>query len=478
MQSAHLGLGTDGYWMMELHELPATQLLALFASRELSPLEYYDHLLAHIERWEPSIGALYAFNPQRVRAQARASSERWSKGAPRGWLDGVPVTLKELIATQGDCIPQGSRASSLIAATADAPPAARMRESGAIILGKTTVPDFGMLSSGLSSFHGITRNPWDIRCNPGGSSSGAAAAAAAGYGPLHVGTDIGGSVRLPAGWCGLVGFKPTLGRIPIDPYYTGRCAGPMTRTVDDCALMMGYLAQPDARDATSLAAQALDWNLQAPSMQGLKIGLMLDPGCGFQPDNEVCEAVRQAARLFEANGAHVELIGPVMDRRLLDGLDDFWRARQLSQLQALSTEQRAKVLPYIEDWAAPAAKMSAVQAVEGFNQTFEIRRRCAAVFEDLDLVLSPTNQVSSFPAEWPSPGNDPRQPFEHIVFTVPWNMGEQPALSINCGFTSEGMPIGLQMIAPRFSDQWLLKCAKAYENWRGPIKHWPSAPPR
>lgn len=464
--------------MTDLHDLSAAQLLALFASAELSPLEYYDHLLAHIERWEPSINALYAFDPQRVLDQARASTERWSRGTPRGMLDGIPVTLKELIATEGDCIPQGSRATTLIAASADAPPAARLREAGAIILGKTTVPDFGMLSSGLSSFHGITRNPWDTTQNPGGSSSGAAAAAAAGYGPLHVGTDIGGSVRLPAGWCGLVGFKPTLGRIPIDPYYTGRCAGPMTRTVDDCALMMRYLALPDARDATSLPAHALDWNLQAPSMQGLRIGLMLDPGCGFQPEHEVCEAVRDAARLFEAHGAQVDLIGSLMDRQLLDGLDDFWRARQLSQLQSLSTAQRDNVLPYIQDWAAPAAGMSAVQAVEGFNQTFEIRRRCAQLFGNFDLLLSPTNQVSSFPAEWPSPGNDPRQPFEHIVFTLPWNMGEQPALSINCGFTSGGMPIGLQMVAPRFADQWLLQCAKAYEGWRGPIKHWPSAPPR
>ncbi|MFL1517536.1 amidase [Pseudomonas prosekii] len=464
--------------MSDLQDLSAAQLLAMYASRTLSPLEYYDHLLAHIERWEPSIAALYAFDPQRVLEQARASSERWSNGAPNGALDGVPVTLKELIATAGDCIPQGSAATALVAATADAPPAARLREAGAIILGKTTVPDFGMLSSGLSSFHGITRNPWDLEQNPGGSSAGAAAAAAAGYGPLHVGTDIGGSVRLPAGWCGLVGFKPSLGRIPIDPYYTGRCAGPMTRTVDDCALMMRYLAQADSRDATSLPPQALDWSLATPSFKGLKIGLMLDPGCGLQPEAQVCDAVRNAAQLFAEQGAEVRLIGPLMDRQLLDGLDDFWRARQLSQLQTLSAAQRERVLPYIEDWAAPAATMSAVQAVEGFNQTFEIRRRCARLFGDLDLVLSPTNQVSSFPAHWPSPSNDPRQPFEHIVFTLPWNMGEQPALSINCGFTDQGMPIGLQMIAPRFADQWLLQCAKAYEDWRGPIKHWPTAPSR
>ncbi|MBF2938023.1 amidase, partial [Pseudomonas aeruginosa] len=146
---------------------------------------------------------------------------------------------------------------------------ALLREAGAIVLAKTTVPDFGMLSSGLSSFHGVTRNPWNLANNTGGSSSGAAAAAAAGYGPLHLGTDIGGSVRLPAGWCGLVGFKPSLGRIPIDPYYTGRCAGPMTRCMDDCLLLMRYLAQPDARDATSLPPEVLDWSAEPLSVRGL-----------------------------------------------------------------------------------------------------------------------------------------------------------------------------------------------------------------
>ncbi|NWB98996.1 amidase [Pseudomonas gingeri] len=462
----------------DLHDLPALKLLALFASRELSPLEYYDHLLAHIERWEPHLNALYAFDPQRVRDQAVAASERWSRGRPRGLLDGLPVTLKELIASEGDCIPLGCSATELTRASVDAPPTARMREAGAIVLGKTTVPDYGMLSSGLSSFHGITRNPWNLDNNPGGSSAGAAAAAAAGYGPLHVGTDIGGSVRLPAAWCGLVGFKPTFGRIPIDPYYTGRCAGPMTRTMDDCALLMRYLARPDARDATSLPLEPGDWGLGRPELQGLRIGLMLDPGCGLQPDEQTVAAVREAARLFEQNGARVREVKPLMDRALLQGLDDFWRARQWSLLRGLAPEKYEQVLPYIRNWAAPAEHMSAVQAIEGFNRTFEIRQRAADIWREFDLVLSPTNQVSAFPATWASPTNDPARPFDHIVFTVPWNFGEQPALSINCGLTDQGMPIGLQMIGPRFADQWLLQVGKAYESWRGAIHYWPVPPPR
>ncbi|HHQ2655491.1 TPA: amidase, partial [Pseudomonas aeruginosa] len=291
--------------MTALHDLPGTRLLALFARRELSPGEYYEHLLAHIQRWEPHLNALYRFDPQRVREQAAAATERWRKGQPKGPLDGLPVTIKELIATAGEPIPLGSAATALQPAPCDAPPAARLREAGAIVLAKTTVPDFGMLSSGLSSFHGVTRNPWNLANNTGGSSSGAAAAAAAGYGPLHLGTDIGGSVRLPAGWCGLVGFKPSLGRIPIDPYYTGRCAGPMTRCMDDCLLLMRYLAQPDARDATSLPPEVLDWSAEPLSVRGLRVGLQLDPGCGLQPDAEIRAAIEVAARLFEEHGAQL-----------------------------------------------------------------------------------------------------------------------------------------------------------------------------
>ncbi|MGS7253427.1 amidase [Pseudomonas anuradhapurensis] len=456
-----------------LQWLSAGELTALYARRELSPLEYHQYLIDHVQRREPALNALCQFAPERVLEQAAASTQRWAKGAPLGPLDGVPVTLKSLIATRGQMLDQGCAGLEPRLAVADAPPAARLREAGAVLLGKTSVPDFGMLSSGLSSLHGITRNPWNTALNPGGSSAGAAAAAAAGYGPLHVGTDIGGSVRLPAGWCALVGFKPSLGRIPIDPYYTGRCAGPMTRTVDDCAAMMAVLARPDVRDATSLPPAELDWGLAPVSVCGLRVGLLLEPGCGLQPDAQTCAAVRAAAGLFEAQGARLVEVAPLMERRLLDGLDRFWRARQWSELSQLAPERLAQVLPYIRQWAEPARHMTAVEAVDGFNQTFEMRRRAARLFEQCDLLLSPTNQVQAYPAELASPGNDPQRPFEHIVFTVPWNMGEQPALSINCGFSDQGMPIGLQMVAPRFADTWLLRLAKAFETWRGPIRHWP-----
>src|SRR3954464_616232 len=208
-----------------LHDLSAVDLIAGFRARQFSPSEVLEDVLAHIAVWEPHIKALYAFDSDGARATAKASTERWQKGEPAGPLDGVPVTIKENIATKGVPVPLGAATTKLVPAAADAPPAARLREAGAVIFSKTTMPDYGMLSSGLSSFHPLTRNPWDLSKNPGGSSAGAGAAAAAGYGPFHIGTDIGGSIRLPASWCGVFGLKPSFGRIPIDPTYYGRVAG-------------------------------------------------------------------------------------------------------------------------------------------------------------------------------------------------------------------------------------------------------------
>lgn len=241
--------------MSALHDLPAHALLSAYRQRTLSPVEVVTDVLAHMERWEPHIRATYLLRPQAALAQAAASEARWLRGEPLGALDGVPATIKENIATRGDPMPLGTAATALVPAAADAPPAARLREAGAVIVAKSTMPDYGMLSSGLSSFHALARNPWDLSKGPGGSSAGAGAAAAAGYGPLHIGTDIGGSLRLPASWCGIFSLKPSLGRIPIDPPYTGRAAGPMTRTVADAALMMQVLSQGDARDSMALPAQ-------------------------------------------------------------------------------------------------------------------------------------------------------------------------------------------------------------------------------
>src|SRR5882762_3069008 len=264
-----------------LHDLSAVDLLAGYRAKQFSPSEVLEEVLAHVAVWEPHIKALYLFDPEGARASAKASTDRWEKGEPMGTLDGVPATIKDNIATKDQPVPLGAASVKQVPSPKDAPPAARLREAGAIIFSKTTMPDYGMLSSGLSSFHPLTRNPWDLSKNPGGSSSGAGAAGAAGYGPLHLGTDIGGSVRLPACWCGLVALKPSLGRIPIDPPYVARCAGPMTRTVDDAALMMTVLAKPDHRDGMSLPVQDIDWMNLSADLKGRRIGLLTDAGVGM-----------------------------------------------------------------------------------------------------------------------------------------------------------------------------------------------------
>lgn len=459
--------------MTDLLDSTIPQLRARFADRTLSPSEYWQAVETRIAAFEPSVAALYAYDPDDARAQAAASTTRWQKGTPLGPLDGIPVTLKELIATKGTPVPLGTAATVLMPAEADSPVAARMREDGAVIFAKTTCPDYGMLSSGLSSFHPLSRNPWNTAMNPGGSSAGAAAAGAAGYGPLHIGTDIGGSVRLPAGWTGLFGFKPSNGRIPIDPYYVGRCAGPMTRTVEDAAFAMATLSRPDGRDATSLPPNTIDWMDLDIDVRGLRIGLMLDAGCGLEAEPEVKAAVIAGARQFEAAGAEVIEVGPVMTRAMLDGLDDFWRAKFWGDIRGLPVERRAMILPYIHAWAERGADVTGVQAVAGFGQTMEMRKAAAKLFSTVDAVLSPTNPVVSYPADWASPTNDPQRPFEHIAFTVPWNMSEQPAASINAGFSASGMPIGLQIVGPRFADLTVLKLSKLFETLTGGIRRWP-----
>jgi aspartyl-tRNA(Asn)/glutamyl-tRNA(Gln) amidotransferase subunit A len=459
-----------------LHDLSAVDLLAGYRAKQFTPSEVLEDVLAHVARWEPHLKALYAFDPDGARAAAKTSTERWQNGAPSGTLDGVPVTIKDNVATKGVPVPLGAASVKLVPSPVDAPPAARLREAGAVIFSKTTMPDYGMLSSGLSSFHPLTRNPWNLAKNPGGSSSGAGAAGAAGYGPLHLGTDIGGSVRLPACWCGLVALKPSLGRIPIDPPYVGRVAGPMTRTVDDAALMMSVLSRPDRRDGMSLPPDNINWKALEKSPRKLRIGLMLDLGVGQPLEQEVRAVVIKAAKAFEAAGAVVTEVDSVLTRDMLDGLDNFWRARMWDDLSKLEPTERNKALPYIAKWAERGAKLSGAEVVRGFNMTMAIRAAAAKLFCELDYVISPVSPVVNFAAESASPLNDPEKPFEHICYTVPWNMAENPAVSINGGFDKTGFPIGVQIVGRRFDDHGVLAMAKTFEGLRGPQKPWPTPP--
>ena len=462
-----------------LYDLSAQELVAAYREKSLSPVEVTQAVLDHVERWEPHLQATWLLRPEAALEQARASEARWRRGEPLGPLDGVPTTIKENIATRGDPLPAGTAAVELKPAPADAPPAARLKEAGAVIFSKTTMPDYGMLSSGLSSFHTLARNPWDLSKTPGGSSAGAGAAAAAGYGPLHIGTDIGGSLRLPAGWCGIFTLKPSLGRIPIDPPYMGRAAGPMTRTVADAALMMQTLAQPDARDSMSLPAQDIAWasfDTAADHLRGLRIGLLLDAGCGLAVEPEIRQAVERAARLFERAGAIIEPMQPFMSQAMLDGMDHLWRMRSLVDMNALKPEQRAKVLPYIRAWAESAAGFSGEHVFRAFSQFHATRVAAVAACAKYDYVISPMAPNMPAAAEAPSPTNDPLRPLEHIGFTVPFNMSEQPAASINCGYAASGLPIGLQIAGHRFDDLGVLKVSRAFELIREAQRPWPQPP--
>ena len=458
---------------MSLHDLSATQLLAHFRAKTLSPVEVTQAILARIVACEPRLHATYAMDAEAAMQAARLSAARWQRGLPQGPLDGVPVMIKENIATRGTPSPMGSAASLLSPAPADAPPAARLREAGAILLGKTTMPDFGMLSSGVSSFHATARNPWDIHRTPGGSSAGAASGVAAGYGPLHLGTDIGGSLRLPASWCGIFALKPSNGRVPIDPPYYGRVAGPMTRTVADAALMMAVLSLPDRRDAMSLPCQALDWADLQRDVKGLRIGLLLEAGCGLTVEPQVRAAVIAAAAAFARAGALVEAMPPFLAAPMLNGLDLFWRQRMLAEISALPKARRDKILPFILQWAQGARAASGAEVFEGMSQMLEMRFAAHAAFAPFDYVLSPVAPIPAFAAGLPCPTDDPARPFEHIAFTVAYNMSEQPAASVNCGYLPDGLPIGLQIIGQRFDDLGVLQMAQAWERMRPAQRHWP-----
>ena len=455
-----------------LADLTATELITHYREKALSPVQVIEDVLARVESLEPKLSATYALDPDAARKAARESEYRWSRNDPAGPLDGVPVTIKENIATRGTPVPQGTAATDLTPATDDAPAAARLRVAGAVMFSKTTMPEYGMLSSGVSTFHPLTRNPWDPTRTAGGSSAGAAAAAAAGYGPIHLGTDIGGSIRLPAGWCGVVGLKPTHGRVAVGNPYPGRAIGPITRTAADAALALSVISGPDHRDPTSLPPID-DAYPEDLTLRGLRIGLLLDAGLGLPVDPSVAAAVSSTARLLEDAGAIVEPIPPIITREMLDGLDRFWRVRSADDIAALPEERRAKVLPEIRRWVSTAGDLTPFDVFRGFSQMGAMAVAVDAAFATYDYILSPVAPITAFAAELAYPTDDPLKPFEHIAFTVPYNMSAHPAASVNCGW-SGNLPIGLQIAGPRFADMGVLRLAAAVDSLQGEHRDWPT----
>lgn len=456
-------------------DLDAVGQRAGYLSGDLSPVEVAEAALDRIAVSEPVLHAMQVIYAEQALSAARASEKRWADGDPLGPLDGVTVTIKENVDVAGEPTRWGTAASPPIPAVRTAPIAERLYAAGAVILGKTTMPDWGMLSSGVSSLHETTRNPWNTDWNPGGSSSGAGAATAAGYAPLNFGSDIGGSIRLPATWNGCLGYKPSYGRIPVDPTYTGRTIGPLSRTVADIALAMPLVSGPDERDPYSLPDQVIDWADAGFQPTGLRIGLLLDAGTGTPVTDEVRNAVRAAAEVFANAGARVELLDPFLTTELLRQVDLFWRVGHWNDYLALPEERRGLLLPFIAEWCRAGQGLGGPEATAGANAQIEIARRTLAATTGFDLVLSPTAPEPTYAAEWPMPSNDVDHAMDHIGFCMPYNMSGQPSISINCGFTGDGRPIGVQIAGRRFDDRGVLAAAAFFETNRPEtaIRPWP-----
>ncbi|MDZ5078088.1 amidase [Nesterenkonia sp. HG001] len=449
-----------------LPDLDAGQMASGYASGELSPVDVVDSCLHRMDALEPSLRAMYDRYDEAALAAAEASARRWKQSRPLGPLDGIPLTLKENQQVAGRPTILGSASTLPVPAGQNAPVLDRALRGGACVLGRTTMSELGMLSSGISSAHPITRNPWNLEWSPGGSSGGAGAASAAGYAPINLGSDIGGSIRLPSSWCGVAGLKPTYGRIAVDPPYPGRTIGPMGRSAADLARAMSVLAGPHPADPSSLREDGTDWLDLELDPFGLRVGLMLDIGDGAPVDPEVAALIRRAAETFVAAGAEVVEVPPYLTPGTVDLIDKFWRASHWRRYQQLAPEQQAKMLPFIADWCRAASTISAEEALEAHDAQIELGRTVLDASADLDIVLSPISPGAAFPAEWPMPSNDVHRAMEHIHFCVGYNFAGMPAASVNAGFTSEGSPVGLQIAAQRHQDRTALAAAAFFEGER------------
>jgi amidase len=449
-------------------------LAALFTSGELTPTELLHTTLEQIARVDPAINAMAYLDEAGARAAADSSTRRWAQRRPLGALDGVPVTVKDSVHTVGMPWRHGTAANAAVpASTWDAPPSARLKEAGAVIVGKTTMPDFGMLAAGVSSLYGITRNPWDLGRNPGGSSAGAGASLAAGVGFGAVGSDIAGSVRLPAAQCGLVGLKPTQGRVPHLAPSTMRSAGPMARTVDDLIALYRVLTRPDPRDIWSLPPESDDRLGEPLDPRGLRIGVLTDLGAGPEPVTEVVEVVSAAAAALASAGAVVKDVAPPFDEDPHPALDRLFQVRARAEWESLPEPVRGHVLPAVADWAAGAAEFTATRFARDTEAVMAAQARLADAIDDVEFVIGPVLPVVGFPAE--SPGADPARPLAHTGFTAWFNQTGQPAASVCFGFV-DGMPVGVQIAGRRFADQDVLRLTRWIETHRPVSLRWPVDP--
>ena len=452
----------------DLADCTALELLDLYRTRQASPLEATRAALARIERWNPILRAFSYVAAEEALESARGSEERWGRGEPCGALDGVPVSIKDLILTRGMPTLRGSRTIDPNQAwDVDAPAAARLREAGAVFLGKTTTPEFGCKGETNSPLTGISRNPWNPQKTPGGSSGGTAAAVAAGMGPVSVGTDGAGSVRIPAAFCGNVGFKPSFGRVPAYPLsYFGTVShlGPHTSSVRDSALVMNVLSRPDARDWTSLPPDGRDYLAGLEDgIRGLRIAWSPRLGYARHVDPEIALACERAAHRLSDLGAMVEAVDPGIEDPL-EITCGLWFVGAWTLWNTLTPAQQTLTDP---DFAAEARLGSAIGVLD--VQQLNLRRGALGAhlrqfMERFDLLVTPTVAVPAFDARPPGQGDmAPAGLLGWTPFSYPFNLTQQPACTIPCGLTASGLPIGLQLVGPMFGDALVLRAARAFE---------------
>ncbi|MFC8388771.1 amidase [Streptomyces sp. NPDC057238] len=453
--------------MSELTELTAVRLLDGYREGEFSPVEVVRAALERAEEIQPEVNAFVRLLAEEALEQARASEERWRRGEPCGLLDGVPVTVKDILLLRGAPTLKGSRTIDPAAGRwdEDAPSVARLREHGAVFLGKTTTPEFGWKGVTDSPLSGVTRNPHDPTRTAGGSSGGAAAAVALGAGPLALGTDGGGSVRIPAAFCGIFALKPTYGRVPLYPasaFGTLAHVGPMTRDAADAALLMDVIGGPDSRDWSALgpASGSFSEGL-AGGVRGLRVAYSPSLGGQVAVRPEVAAAVRRAVERLAGLGAYVEETDP----DLTDPVEAFhtlWFAGAARVAQHLSREQREQLDPGLREICGAGARYSALEYLAAVDVRMGLGRRMGRFHDRYDLLVTPTVPITAFEAGAEVPkGSGHRRWTGWTPFTYPFNMTQQPAATVPVGVDGDGLPIGLQIVAARHRDDLVLRGAHA-----------------
>lgn len=480
LASAH-AMDTD-----DIAYLSATDLVAAYRSKTLSPVEVTRTMLERIDRLNPVVNAYVYVDPESAMRDARAAEARWQRGAPAGPVDGVPTSIKDLLLARGWPTLRGSRTVDPAGPWEhDAPSTARLRESGAVLLGKTATPEFGWRGSTDSPLTGITRNPWDTRKTPGGSSGGAVAALAAGLCTLATGTDGGGSIRIPAAFTGTVGIKAHFGRVPawpISPMGSVAHVGPHARTVEDAALMLDVLARPDARDWTALPAAPGSWAAalagDASRAGGLPLGtdvrglrIALSPRLGYVPyvDPEIDAALEAAAEVYARLGAHVERVDPgIEDPAWVFAVHWFSSARAF--LHRLPESTLAMLDPGLRESVAFAARYTIDDFLDAQKARGELAVRMQRFHADWDLLLTPGTAVPPFDVGLvmppPPAGVQPLTGTDWTwwtPFSFPFNLTQQPAIVVCSGFSRAGLPLSLQLVAPNHREDLCLRAARAYE---------------